>query len=81
MRFPSGKMNWSTCGLMFSSSIPFFGSVSQDIWISESKWPMLQTMASSFIAFMCSPVMTSSQPVAVTKMSPMAAAFSIVTTS
>ena len=54
MRLPSGKMNWSTCGLMFSSLISGFFS-SQAISISESKWPMLQRMASSFIAFMCSP--------------------------
>jgi hypothetical protein len=26
--------------------------------ISLSKWPMLQTMALFFIAFMCAPVMT-----------------------
>jgi hypothetical protein len=31
---------------------------------------MLQTIASSFICFMCSSVITSQQPVAVTKMSP-----------
>ena len=49
--------------------------------ISRSKWPMLQTIASFFIAFMCSPVMMSRQPVAVTKMLPCAAASSIVVTS
>ena len=38
-------------------------------WISLSKWPMLQTMAMSFILRMCSSVMTSWLPVAVTKMS------------
>ena len=35
---------------------------------------MLQTMDSFFMTDMCSPVMTSSQPVAVTKMSPWGAA-------
>jgi len=33
-------------------------------WISLSKWPMLQTMARSFILRMCSMVMTSTLPVA-----------------
>ena len=37
--------------------------------ISLSKWPMLPTMAQSFIARMCSTVMMSKLPVAVTKMS------------
>ena len=39
--------------------------------ISESKWPMLQTIASFFIFAMWSWVMTLRLPVAVTKMSPM----------
>ena len=42
---------------------------------------MLQTMAMFFIAFMCSAVITSSLPVAVTKMSQRLTASSIVTTS
>ena len=42
---------------------------------------MLQTMASFGIASMCSPMMMSRQPVAVTKMLPRAAASSIVVTS
>ena len=37
--------------------------------ISLSKWPMLQTMALFFIARMCSVVMMSALPVALTKMS------------
>ena len=37
--------------------------------ISLSKWPMLPTMALSFMRAMCSTVMMSSLPVAVTKMS------------
>ena len=50
-------------------------------WISLSKWPMLQTIARSFMARMWSMVMTSLLPVAVTKMSARGAASSIVTTS
>ena len=42
---------------------------SAPIWISLSKWPMLQTIAMFFIARMWSSVMTSMLPVAVTKMS------------
>ncbi len=41
---------------------------------------MLERMASCFITAMCSPRMTSQQPVEVTKMSPMGAASSMVTT-
>jgi hypothetical protein len=41
---------------------------------------MLQTMASFFMAFMWSTVMTSTLPVAVTKMSALSAAYSMVTT-
>src|SRR5262249_30737338 len=67
-------------GLMFSSRTSGFVS-SQLTWISLSKWPMLQRIASSFMTFMWSPRMTSMQPVAVTKMSPTGAASSIVTTS
>ena len=35
-------------------------------WISLSKWPMLQTIAWSFIRLMCSAVMMSLLPVVVT---------------
>ena len=80
MRLPSGKMNWSTCALMFSSLISGLFS-SQATWISLSKCPMLQTIASSFMARRWSLVITSQQPVAVTKMSPKLAASSIVVTS
>jgi hypothetical protein len=41
-------------------------SFSFSIWISLSKWPMLQTIAWSFIFFMCSSVMMSTLPVQVT---------------
>ena len=54
MRLPSGKMMWSTCGLMFSHLY----CRSEAMSISLSKWPMLQTMAWSFIRRMWSWVMT-----------------------
>jgi hypothetical protein len=49
--------------------------------ISLSKWPMLPTMAWSFIAFMWSRVMMSLLPVEVMTMSALAIASSTVTTS
>ncbi len=53
----------STCGLtLFHLKLR-----SDATWISESKWPILQTMARSFIARMCSRRMTSILPVQVTK--------------
>ena len=76
MRLPSGNMTWSTCGLMFSHVY----WRSEAMSISESKWPMLQTMALLRIAFMCSWPMMRRLPVAVTKMSAWAAASSMVTT-
>ena len=76
MRLPSGKMMWSTWGLMFSQVYLDSEATS----ISLSKWPMLQTMASSFMATMCSWRMTSLLPVVVTKMSALSAAYSMVTT-
>ena len=48
--------------------------------ISLSKWPMLQTIALCFIASMWARVITRLLPVAVTKMSALSAAQSIVTT-
>jgi len=48
--------------------------------ISLSKWPMLPTMAWCFIRLMCSAVITSRLPVAVTKMSAVATASSSVAT-
>ncbi len=48
---------------------------SAPIWISLSKWPMLQTIAMFFIARMWSTVMMSMLPVAVTKMSARGAGF------
>ena len=50
MRLPSGNSISSTCGLMLVH-FRFFRCA---IWISLSKWPMLQTMARSFISRMCS---------------------------
>ena len=76
MRWPSGKVISSTCGLM----LVHFRFFNEAIWISLSKWPMLHTMARSFILRMCSIVMMSLLPVAVTKMSACGAASSMVTT-
>ena len=84
---PSSNVNLSTAptvaGLMLTFlALPAFTSASsQAMSISRSKWPMLQTIASFFICDMCSPRMMSQQPVVVTKMSPCAAASSIVVTS
>src|SRR5690242_11256049 len=65
---PSPKTHSSTCGLTFTRCTP--GSfVRPAMSISLSKWPMLPTIAWCFIRDMCSAVMTSRQPVAVTKMS------------
>ena len=55
----------STWSLMFVH-LRFFSAAT---WISLSKWPMLPTIAMSFIARMWSRVMTSLLPVAVMKMS------------
>ena len=77
MRLPSGNSISSTCGLTLCH-LKFFSAAT---WISLSKWPMLQTMARSFIARMCSTVMTSRLPVAVQKMSARGAASSMVVTS
>ena len=77
MRLPSGNVISSTCGLMLFH----FRFLRPATWISLSKWPMLQTMARSFMARMWSSVMTSLLPVAVTKMSARGAASSMVTTS
>src|SRR5205085_12417783 len=73
---PSGKVMWSTCGLISSHSYFSIDATS----ISLSKWPMLQTIAWSFIFVIVSCVMTSLLPVVVTKMSALSAAYSIVTT-
>ena len=55
----------STCGLMLVLLAPR-DSFSRSTWISLSKWPMLQTIAWSFIFCMCSSVMMSQLPVQVT---------------
>ena len=49
--------------------------------ISTLKWPVFARMAPSFIFWTCSLRMTDLSPVAVQKMSPIDAAFSIVSTS
>ena len=77
MRLPSANSTSSTCGLMLCH----FRLRKLAIWISLSKWPMLQTMARCFILRMWSMVITSTLPVAVTKMSARGAASSMVTTS
>lgn len=48
---------------------------------SQSKWPILQTMASSLICAKCFPVMISLHPVAVTKIWAFSITSSIVATS
>ncbi len=67
---------WSTWGLISSHWYCSMEATS----ISLSKWPMLQTMASFFMATMCSWRMMSRLPVVVTKMSALSAAHSMVTT-
>src|SRR6218665_15263 len=76
MRLPSGKITWSTWGLISSQR----DGASVATWISLWKWPMLQTMAWSFIASICSWRITSLLPVQVTKMSALSPPYSTVTT-
>ena len=58
IEWPSGNVHMSYCGLMFVFLMPgvFF---SPAMSISLSKWPMLPTIALSFICAMCSAVMMS----------------------
>ena len=56
-------------------------SLSHATSISQSKWPTLQMMASSFIFKKCSEVTIPLHPVDVTKICPCEAASSMVTTS
>ena len=56
-------------------------SLSHATSISQSKWPTLQMMESSFIFMKCSEVMIPLHPVDVTKICPLEAASSMVTTS
>jgi hypothetical protein len=65
MRLPEGISIMSTCSLMLVH-LWFFSAAT---WISLSKWPMLPTIAMSFISRMCSMRMTSLLPVVVMKMS------------
>jgi hypothetical protein len=65
MRFPPGNSIMSTWGLMFVH----FWFLSPATSISLSKWPMLPTIAMSFIRRMWSTEITSLLPVAVMKMS------------
>ena len=60
--------------------LPLGTAASEAMSISLSKWPMLQTIASCFIRRMWSWVITFTLPVAVTKMSALSQASSIVTT-
>ena len=64
--------------LIASRPLTFF---SPAMSISLSKWPMLPTIALSFIFAMCSAVMMFRLPVAVTKMSAVDTTFSSVLTS
>ena len=66
--WPSAKVHMSYCGLMFVFLMPltFFRPAMS---ISLSKWPMLPTIALSFIFAMCSAVMMLKLPVVVMKMS------------
>ena len=68
IEWPSGKRHSSTCGLMLIRSIPGVAA-RPAMSISLSKWPMLPTIALSFIRAMSAAVMMSLLPVAVTKMS------------
>ena len=69
---------WSRkVGAQFIDWIKFSKSLTS---ISLSKWPILQTIASFFIASMCFLLITDLFPVAVTKMSALSAAYSMVTT-
>ena len=58
----------SYCGLMFVCLMPGV-FLRPAMSISLSKWPMLPTIALSFIFAMCSAVMIPELPVAVMKMS------------
>jgi len=73
----SGKMYLSHCGLMFMRVVAFSRA---SIWISLSKWPMLPTIAFSFMPIMCSSVMMSLLPVVVMKTSAIGTISSMVTT-
>ncbi|MNN46840.1 hypothetical protein D3C81_1612390 [compost metagenome] len=77
---PFGKMYLSTCGLMLTCFTPG-KATSASTWISLSKWPMLQTMAWSFIALRCSMRMMSLLPVVVTYRSARPRVDSMVLTS
>ena len=61
-----GRCILSYCGLMLSFLQRPWRCSSRSTWISLSKWPMLQTIAWSFIFSMCSSVMMSQLPVVVT---------------
>ena len=77
--WPSPKNHSSTCGLMFIRRI--IGTRARPAMSSSlSKCPMLPTMAWCFMWPMCSAVMTSRLPVALTKMSAVATTSSSVAT-
>lgn len=65
MWFPFARVYLSTCGLISTFSLAFV--FNQATSISTSKWPILQTMLSSFIFAKWSPRTMSRHPVVVTK--------------
>merc|ERR1711887_173924 len=79
MFFSFGRVYLSTWGLMLVFCLQF--SSSHLTWISQSKCPMLHTMASFFICMKCLPVKISLQPVVVTKMLQLLTQSSTVVTS
>mmetsp|Transcript_1586 Transcript_1586/g.6944 ORF Transcript_1586/g.6944 Transcript_1586/m.6944 type:complete len:235 (+) Transcript_1586:1874-2578(+) len=66
MPWPSGKVNLSTCGLMF---VRWVAAMRPSMSISLSKWPMFPTMALFFIFAMSAVMMMPLFPVVVMKMS------------
>jgi len=77
--WPSGKTHSSYWGLMLMRRMP--GTLARpSMSISLSKWPMLPTMALSFMRAMWSAVMTSQLPVAVMKRSAVEITSSMVST-
>merc|ERR1740123_2174169 len=77
--FPFCRVYLSTCGLMLVFCLQL--SSSHFTWISQSKCPILQNMASFFICTKCLPVRMSLQPVVVTKMLHLLTQSSTVVTS
>ena len=74
----AGNTHSSYWGFTFTRRAPLRASAAMSI--SLSKWPMLPTMALSFMRFMRSTVSTFLLPVAVMKMSAVSTTSSIVVT-